>query len=478
MGYGAPAGGYPQGGAPPQGPPFPSGAYPQGGPPPQDGGYPQAGPIQGAGPPAGNYQGGPPPGGAYPQGGPPHQDGGYPQGGPPQGAGPPAGNYQGGPPPGAQGQPQMPPQGAVGDPTAQPVPASAPSIDKMDKVDGYGNIGFESGGMLAPPAFDDALKGPPPERTDISNVPTITEQDARDALLQFVAEHCCYGKKAAQDMTFRDLQSTSAFHYTLETFAEGRQTCWAYEPFKGQTIDGPFNGLAPGPWDIQMQPTAMFQNSKMEMEVPHTASVKPCHGCMAMGRIQCKNCHGRGRVHCDTCHGSGRVSVYRDGDHHHEHCTWCHGEGRRHCHTCHGDGMVTCHTCKGCSQLKCYIKLTVLWNNHVIDHIVERTALPDHLIRSVTGQIAFEESQLRVWPINHFPDAEINNASQRLVNQHSTAFPSERILMQRHNVRIIPVTQAIYTWKEKQSNFFVYGFENQVHAPDYPQTCCCGCVLI
>lgn len=34
------------------------------------------------------------------------------------------------------------------------------------------------------------------------------------------------------------------------------------------------NGQAPGPWDIQAQPAKMFQNSKIELEVPHTASVK------------------------------------------------------------------------------------------------------------------------------------------------------------------------------------------------------------
>ena len=44
--------------------------------------------------------------------------------------------------------------------------------------------------------------------------------------------------------------------------------------FTGQPIDGPCNGPAPGPWDIQAQPPQMFQNQKTEIEVPHTASVK------------------------------------------------------------------------------------------------------------------------------------------------------------------------------------------------------------
>ena len=44
--------------------------------------------------------------------------------------------------------------------------------------------------------------------------------------------------------------------------------------FIGQPIDGPNNGPAPGPWDIQASPPQLFQNQKTEIEVPHTASVK------------------------------------------------------------------------------------------------------------------------------------------------------------------------------------------------------------
>ena len=33
---------------------------------------------------------------------------------------------------------------------------------------------------------------------------------------------------------------------------------------------------------------------------------------------------------------------------------------------------------------------------HSNDHIVESTALPDHLIRGAGGQVAFEESGVRV----------------------------------------------------------------------------------
>lgn len=454
----------------------------------------------------GHYPGGPtqypgaPPQGQYPGGAPQGQYPGGPTqypGAPPQGqyqGGAPQGQYQGG---GAPPQGTYPPQGGApastqdvkvqwkgevpehdveDNPNATPINPSAPPLEKMDSVQGYQNIGFDSS-MLPPPSYEEVVREPP-QREQVTGLPKIDDSEARNALLEHVAENCCYGSSAAKEMQIKDLQHSSAFHYTLETFGEGRSTTWAFEPYKGQPIDGQGNGIPPGPWDIQVHPPSLFANQKSEVEVPHTASVKPCHHCYAMGRIRCPRCHGRGRVRCSSCQGRGHKSVYRNGEQEYERCIWCHGDGRCRCTCCHGNGMVTCNCCHGHCSLKCYIKLTIVWTNHLQDHIVERTALPDHLIRSVTGQTAFKEEQPRVWPINHFPDAEINNASQRLVNQHAHAFPTERILMQRHMVRVIPVTEIFTKWKGDNFDYFVYGFEKKVYAPNYPQQCCCGCNIL
>ncbi|ELT93536.1 hypothetical protein CAPTEDRAFT_214720, partial [Capitella teleta] len=150
---------------------------------------------------------------------------------------------------------------------------SAPSLDKMDDIGGYSGTSFNSV-AAAPPAYEEALQQGPPERGPITSVPVINEEQAREALQQFVSQHCCYGKGPVRQMTFRDLKSSSAFHYMLETFSESRSTTWAYEPFVGQAIDGPQYGPAPGPWDIQAEPQVKFQDAEKHLEVPHTASVK------------------------------------------------------------------------------------------------------------------------------------------------------------------------------------------------------------
>ena len=48
----------------------------------------------------------------------------------------------------------------------------------------------------------------------------------------------------------------------------------------GQMIDGPQNGPAPPPWSIPAQPNQIFTPQAVNIEVPHTASVKvktPCY---------------------------------------------------------------------------------------------------------------------------------------------------------------------------------------------------------
>ena len=43
-------------------------------------------------------------------------------------------------------------------------------------------------------------------------LPVVSEQEARTALLNLVAEHCCWGKAAARNMNITKIASTSAFH--------------------------------------------------------------------------------------------------------------------------------------------------------------------------------------------------------------------------------------------------------------------------
>ncbi|XP_067120458.1 protein SSUH2 homolog [Centruroides vittatus] len=344
---------------------------------------------------------------------------------------------------------------------------SAPPLDKIEKVPGYEGVTFATT-TLPPPIYPD-LPSVPPERQEIQKGAGLSVEEVREAAIDYVSQHCCYGKDTVENMAITNISMSSAFHYKLETFAEKRETKWAFDPYNGEILDTPMNGIAPGPWDIPLAPTREFSDSVQTMEVPHTASAMSCHVCVGACRERCPKCHGGCMELCTWCNG--------DGKRFDDTCNHCNGSGRHRCNKCNGTGLVKCRTCSGKGSLKCYVKLTATWKNHVDDFIVEQTSLPDQLIRDVTGHVAFEEQQLRVWPINHFQPS-INDASNQLVQKHNQAFQMERILQQRHKVRIVPVAEVKYNWKDRSGQFFVYGFENKVYFPDYPQSCCWGCSIL
>ena len=62
--------------------------------------------------------------------------------------------------------------------------------------------------------------------------------------------------------------------------------------------------------------------------------------------------------------------------------------------------------------------------------MIERTDLPDDLIRTVSGEEVFRAEEQRVYPILGFPDRLVGVSSQELVEKHAKEWPSERIFRQ------------------------------------------------
>ncbi|KAF6019655.1 hypothetical protein EB796_022018 [Bugula neritina] len=465
---GAPAGGYPPQGAPAGG--YPPQGAPAGGYPPQGapaGGYPPQGAPAGGYPPQGAPASGYPPQGAPASGYPPQ---GAPASGyPPQGA--PAGGY---PPQGAPaGQPS-------GDAASAPeeVENYAPSdTTGLQSYDGYGQVGFQAGEFLPPPPPPSYESDAPP-LMEFGTAASITDEEARAAMLEHVSQHCCYGKGAAEQMTITNITPSNALHYTLETFCEGRTTARVEVPYFGDAVDGPFNGPPPAPWNIICNPAQQFANNAYKLPVPHTEEVRVCGMCIGCGFVRCRQCGGIGRRSCTSCGGRGQHVRHEDGRRHHERCHFCHGSGRSNCMRCHGNGRVKCPHCKGAGRVKNFIEMTISFKNYVTDFILEETDMPDELVRGVRGVEVFNQSLPQVWPITTFPVRAINDNSVRLVEAAKRAHPIERQLNQRQILRAVPVTEVDYKFKDKTTRYWVYGMERQVHAPDYPQQCCCGCTIL
>ena len=136
--------------------------------------------------------------------------------------------------------------------------------------------------------------------------------------------------------------------------------------------------------------------------------------------------------------------------------------------------------CEGTSHVRSHIQLSISWRVVTAEHVSTKLSIPENLIRNVSGQVAFEEEEAKVVPVDAFKEETIKMASAQLVSSHASKFPEEKILRQRHQVRVVPVTKVNYEWKGRTRSFFVYGYENKVYVPDnsYPQSCCWGCNIM
>ncbi|XP_026863465.2 protein SSUH2 homolog isoform X1 [Electrophorus electricus] len=347
---------------------------------------------------------------------------------------------------------------------------SAPPASMFDSVPGYeGTVSGGGGGYLPPPV--PTLPMPVPEHGPVEaswNIPSITEDTARDAFVSYASSKCCYSTDPARDGVITNMEAFNTYRYRLETFTETRSTEWKQEPYIDQVVDA-FIQPAPGPWEIAAQAPNLFQDYTQNIRVPYTSSVKNCHVCLGMGRTPCKECSGCGSKVCWLCNGSG----FRHGN---DRCTHCNGRGRDNCFRCKGQGSCECDTCHGKRQLLVFINLKVQWTNNNDDYLVEQSSgLKSDNLCKVTGREMFKDSQYQLYPVMGFPNHAIVQASERLIREHqSRYFQTSRILQQRHTIELIPITRVSYTWKEKSYMYFVYGTESSVNADNYPATCCCS----
>ncbi|KAF3697015.1 Protein SSUH2 -like protein ssu-2 -like protein [Channa argus] len=362
-------------------------------------------------------------------------------------------------------------------PAAQGAPAgaeshgpSAPPATMFESMPGYeGTTAGGGGGFLPPPmpAFPAPQPVPGSEQTKW-NIPSISEDTARNAFVQFAAGKCCYSSAPAKDGVITNMEAFNTYRYRLETFTETRSTEWSHEPYNGQSVDA-LSQPPPGPWDIPAQTPNFFVDGKQIIKVPYTSSVKSCHVCLGMARKPCRECAGAGSV--SNFH---RIHVKIT-------LTW-----RDNCSHCQGQGSRQCDTCRGKGQLLVYISLTVKWcyslialgcilTNNSDDYVVEQmSGLQVNNLSKVSGKELLRDSQYMVYPVMGFPDPAVVNAAQRLVSEHLSKFSqTSRILQQRQTIELIPITKVFYSWKGKSHIYFVYGNEFQVNADDYPATCCC-----
>ncbi|XP_032066505.1 protein SSUH2 homolog isoform X2 [Thamnophis elegans] len=347
---------------------------------------------------------------------------------------------------------------------------SAPAFD-VNSVSGYEGTKIGDAGHYFPPPPDPLSY---PERLPAQtnwNIPAISEDEAKDAFIEYAESKCCYSKNPAKELMFQDLLALNTYRYYLETFTESRSSSWKTIPYKGEPVDSAMYGAAPSPWDMRVEVPIMFKDNIVKLKVPHTSTVKGCPICGCSGRRPCTQCHGLTRKQCWVCNGTGsQLSNQR--------CSSCSGTGTTMCNVCSGLGTTACTDCAGTGKLLTYIEMQVEWKNNIFEYVMdERTGFPTELFKGVKGKKLFVDEQYLVHPVVSFPICAINQASRNAIEQHHAQFGSTaRILRQRQTIELVFLTKVEYEWHRKSYSYYVYGNEHKVYAEDYPKKC--GCTIV
>ena len=58
--------------------------------------------------------------------------------------------------------------------------------------------------------------------------------------------------------------------------------------------------------------------------------------------------------------------------------------------------------------------------------------------------------------------------------------PSLLILIhrQRQTISLIPVHEVMAQWNKRQFRYWVFGYDNSAHCPEYPNKCDCDCTVL
>ncbi|KAG8536279.1 hypothetical protein GDO81_026736, partial [Engystomops pustulosus] len=70
----------------------------------------------------------------------------------------------------------------------------------------------------------------------LPRIPSVSEEDARKALMDYANGKCCYRSTPAEEMDFHELRPFNTYRYRLETFTESRTCDWVTKPYRGQYV--------------------------------------------------------------------------------------------------------------------------------------------------------------------------------------------------------------------------------------------------
>lgn len=314
----------------------------------------------------------------------------------------------------------------------------------------------------------------------------VTEEEIREILTAYVEKQGCWGGRPANEWVISKIEDCNVYVGTLETFIEERDVERLVKPYTGGPVQDNSSKHVPGPWEIDMRHEfpLLFTTSKMvHQKIPSSVLVQPCGDCSGRKEVSCPRCnpnkdldscvHGV-TTECSKCHGRGLLA-HQDGSD--TNCEQCRGKGRLPCAQCNSRGRIQCGKCQGSGALLEEKQLNVKWSTLISKKIstsINASLVPDDVFHEAKGIQLYSSESYQCQPVSFPNSLVLTRLSSNVIAERIPVPPTARVISERHQVHMIPVTRVSVGQGRGSFKFHIVGVEKHIYLKDYPDRCCWG----
>lgn len=341
-------------------------------------------------------------------------------------------------------------------------------------------------GGFEPLAEPQQPHGQPFHEEGQKSVQVLEEQEIRELLIDRVGHHFCWGGQPARSWSIQKIEDCNSYSGTLETFIEERDVIDEVEPYAGGTVDEKDSGRALTAWEVDMKaefPLLFVSRKEARKTLPHSEVVERCQDCSGRGELPCPTCNPNaesGRFTagqttlCPACRGRGLIAHMDGSD---TNCKTCKGEGKIPCAVCGSRGLIKCERCRGEGALLHRKILVVRWRtllNKRVSATKNAASVPDEVFHRAKG-VSLYQSQSHNCEPAYFPKSpDLSKFSASIISDRVAVPPAARMICERHQISLVPVTRVVMGKKNRSFMFYIIGLSREVYLKDYPARCCLG----
>ncbi|CAM6104299.1 unnamed protein product [Calypogeia fissa] len=319
----------------------------------------------------------------------------------------------------------------------------------------------------------------------LSSVQGLHEDEIRELIVDHVDHQCCWGRWPASKWNIKKVEDCNAFIGALESFIEEREVQSHVEPYSGQPYTTEEQGRPLGPWEVDMRddfPLLFILKKEARNIIPFSQSVDVCKTCSGKKEVSCPACKsgpvGSLQVAgCSVCRGRGLIAHLDGSD---TECGRCKGTGMQDCKQCSSRGSMKCNTCAGNGSLLFSQIVIVRWRtliNKIISASSHAATVPDDVLHEASGIQLYCDQSHTCQPVQFPASYGLTKLSSDLFLTREAVPPTARLIVERHQLRLLPVARVVMSEGDRSFKFYVIGLDKEIYIKNYPATCTLCCCL-